>query len=266
MKNNYTEKDLTFVICAYKECEFLEDAIKSLTNQTKKSKILISTSTPNEHIQKLADKYQIEVRVNPCGGQIEDYNFAMEQADTRLIMLMHQDEIIRETFTESILEYINKFKDPIIVFTDYIEMHNNMVDDKPSTMVKIKRLMLLPSKIKWLSSIKFGKRIIQCMGDPITHPTVVCVRDKMPKEIFRDKFKASMDWDLWERLSKEKGAFVYVPKVLLHHRMCDENQTVQLLKTSNIRYENEYEIFCRFWPKWIARLIMKFYSKAQSYY
>ena len=31
-------------------------------------------------------------------------------------------------------------------------------------------------------------------------------------------------------------------------------------------YEDEYEIFCRFWPKPIAKLIMKFYSRAAKFY
>ena len=264
--NNYTASDFTFVVCAYKECEYLDSAIKSLREQTVKGNILISTSTPNEHIKMIAEKYDVEIRVNPDGGQIKDYNFAMKQADTELVMLMHQDEILVDVFLEKTLQALNYSKDPIISFTDYIEMHNDVVDKKASGMVKIKRLLLCPSKIKFFANKWIGKRGIQLLGDPITHPTVVCVRNKMPEEIFREKYKASMDWDLWERLSREKGSFVYVNEVLLYHRMNDENQTVKLLQTTNARYENEYDIFCRFWPKPIAKLIMFFYSKAANYY
>lgn len=264
--NHYTEKDFTFVVCAYKECEYLEESIKSVVHQTKKANILISTSTPNEHITRIADKYGIEIRVNPIGGQIRDYNFAMAQADTELIMLMHQDEIIKNNFVETVLKEINQSKRPIIAFTDYIEMHNDKVDEKASTMVKIKRMLLLPAKSKKLMSTVFGKRLIQRLGDPITHPTVVCVKKEMPKEIFREAYRAAMDWDLWERLSKQDGSFVYVPEVLLYHRMNEENQTVKLLQTTNARYENEFDIFSRFWPKPIVKLIMKFYSGASKYY
>lgn len=264
--NNFTGDDLTFVVCTYKECEYLEESIKSLVNQTEKARILISTSTPNDYVQNIADKYGIEVKVNPDGGQIKDYNFAMKLGDTPLIMLAHQDEIIHPDFVKKTIDRLNHTKDPIISFTNYIEMHNNKVDEKASTMVKIKRIMLLPAKWKWFMGTKAGKRFIQLLGDPITHPTVVCVRDKMPEEVFREEYKASMDWDLWERLSKVKGSFAYVSDVLLYHRMNDENQTVLLLKTTNARYENELDIFCRFWPKWIAKLIMKFYSKAANFY
>lgn len=264
--NKYRGEDFTFVVCAYKECPYLEESIVSLLNQTVQCNILISTSTPNEYIEKLASKYQIEVRVNSDGGQIKDYNFAIDQADTELVMLAHQDEIISENFVQRVLEEINKEKRPIIAFTNYLEMHNDEVDKKASTMVKIKRIMLIPLLSRRLRSTWFGKRLIQCMGDPITHPTVVCVKKELPQEVFREKYKAAMDWDLWERLSKQKGSFVYVKDVLLYHRMNEENQTVQLINSSNIRYENEYEILQRFWCKPIAKLIMHFYKRSINYY
>jgi hypothetical protein len=48
--------------------------------------------------------------------------------------------------------------------------------------------------------------------------------------------------------------------------MNEENQTSKLLKTTNHRYNEELEIFGRFWPKPIAKFIMRFYSKAAKYY
>lgn len=264
--NNFTGKDFTFVVCAYKECEYLEECINSLINQTVKTNIIISTSTPNDYIKAIADKYNIEIRVNPNGGQIKDYNFAMQQPKTELVMIMHQDEVLVDGFVEKVLFELNHVKRPIIAFTNYLEMHNDIIDKKPSIMVRIKRVLLLPLHVHSLSGTWLGKRGIQLLGNPITHPTVVCVKKEMPQEIFKEKYKASMDWDLWERLSKQEGSFVYVKDVLMYHRMNDENQTVKLLNTTNARYEDEYEIFCRFWPKPIAKFIMKFYSKAANFY
>ena len=266
MKNNYKAEDLTMVICAYKECEYLEKCIQSVVKQTNKPNVMISTSTPNEHINGLAEKYGIEVRVNPDGGQVKDYNFAMKQPDTELVMLMHQDELIRKDFVEKTIRELNKAKRPIIAFTNYIEMHDNVVDRKPSTIVKIKRIMLIPMLIKPLMRNGHMKRLIQLLGNPITHPTVVCVMKEMPDEIFREEYIASMDWDLWERLSHQEGSFVYVPDVLLCHRMNSDNQTSVLFRTSDARYKEESEIFSRFWPKWIVRIIMHFYSGTQKYY
>ncbi len=264
--NSYTAQDLTLVVCAYKECPYLRASVKSIMKQTERPQVLISTSTPNAYIQRIADEFHIDVRVNPDGGQIKDYNFAMLQASTPLVMLMHQDELLRSCFVEKVLKELNRAKDPIIAFTNYIEMHNDEVDRHPSFMVRVKRFLLLPLCIKPLARRGFGKRLIQLLGNPIAHPTVVCVRSRMPKVCFREKYKASMDWDLWERLSREKGSFVYVPDVLLFHRMNAENQTSKLFHTTNARYEDESEIFGRFWPAWIVRIIMHFYSKASRYY
>ena len=55
--------DHTFAICAYKESPYLEECILSLKNQTVKSNIIMATSTPNEWIQGLAEKYEIQVKV-----------------------------------------------------------------------------------------------------------------------------------------------------------------------------------------------------------
>ena len=157
--NHFTGEDFTFVVCTYKECEYLEECICSLVNQTLKANILISTSTPNDYVQGMADKYGIEVRVNQDGGQIKDYNFAMEQATTELVMLMHQDEVLVDTFVERVLYELNHAKKPIIAFTNYLEMHNDIVDEKPSVMVRIKRILLLPLYARCLSGTWLGKRL-----------------------------------------------------------------------------------------------------------
>lgn len=264
--NNYTGEDLTFVVCAYKECAYLDEAVSALVNQTVKAKILISTSTPNNLIKSVADKYGVEIRVNPDGGQIKDYNFAIRQADTPLVMLAHQDEVLLPEFVEKTLWGLNHSKDPILSCTDYIEMHNDIVDEKQSSMIKVKKILLTPLKWKWLAGTRFGKRLTLRFGDPITHPSVVHVASKLPEEVFREEYKASMDWDLWQRIAEQPGSFVYIDEILLHHRMNDENQTVQLLKTTDARSQDEYAIFCRYWPKWFAKLLMRFYGKAHSYY
>lgn len=268
MRNNngYTERDFTFVICAYKQCRYLETCVLSLLNQTTKAEqILISTSTPNEHITGLAEKYGLQVRINRDGGQVKDYNFALNQAETKLVMLMHQDEILAETFLEKVLKALNASYEPIIAFTNYKEMHHDTVDIKDSALVKIKRIMLLP--LRFLGGNRgHWKRGIQLLGNPITHPTVVCVKDRLPDKPFDERYKADMDWDLFERLSRQKGSFVYVPDILLYHRMNDQNQTAQLLKTTNDRYSEDLEILSRFWPRFIARIIMRFYKKSANYY
>ena len=84
----------TFVICAYKDSPYLEDCIRSLKAQEIKSELILTTSTPSEYIEKLANKYDIEFIVNKDGGNIgKDWNFAYKLAKTDLVTIAHQDDI-----------------------------------------------------------------------------------------------------------------------------------------------------------------------------
>ena len=64
--------DHTFAICAYKESEFLEECILSLVNQTVKTNIIMATSTTNDYIKNLANKYQIPLFIRNGKSDIRD--------------------------------------------------------------------------------------------------------------------------------------------------------------------------------------------------
>lgn len=55
----YQANDHTFAICAYKESPYLEECIKSLFAQKKKSNVIMVTSTPCDYISNMAHKYGI---------------------------------------------------------------------------------------------------------------------------------------------------------------------------------------------------------------
>ena len=73
----------TFAICAYKQSPYLEECICSLTAQTVKSNIIIATSTPNDYIKALAEKYHLSLYINQGeSGIAQDWNIAYRQAKT----------------------------------------------------------------------------------------------------------------------------------------------------------------------------------------
>ena len=65
----------TFVVLAYKESSYLEECIKSVLNQKYPSKVVIATSTPNQYIENIADKYSLAIKVNPNPGKGIGYDF-----------------------------------------------------------------------------------------------------------------------------------------------------------------------------------------------
>ena len=120
---SYTASNHTWALCAYKESAFLEECIKSLLAQTVKSKIIIATSTPNGHIEALAQKYKMPLYINDgvtgIGG---DWNFAYGKCDTHLVTIAHQDDIYEPDYLKEMLEFMNKAHDPIIYFSGYAEL------------------------------------------------------------------------------------------------------------------------------------------------
>ena len=101
----------TFAICAYKASPYLEACIRSLLAQTVPSDIILCTSTPNDYIYQVADKYQIDVYVNEAGGNISaDWNFAYEKSMTELVTIAHQDDLYLKDYTQTLLSMYEKYQ------------------------------------------------------------------------------------------------------------------------------------------------------------
>ena len=106
----------TFVLCAYGESPFLEDCMRSLKAQTVPSDILISTSTPNAHIEEIAKKYDAPLYINQGeAGITGDWNFGISHAHTPYMTIAHQDDIYDPAYTETVLQAVKKSKQPIMI-------------------------------------------------------------------------------------------------------------------------------------------------------
>ena len=258
----FTEKDHTFAICAYKESEYLEECIQSLLGQTKKSRIIMCTSTPNELIASLGEKYNIPIYENHGEhGIAGDWNFAYSKAETPLVTIAHQDDFYMERYVETILDKVNSAKHPLICFTQYCEYKKEL--ERDNKMLRIKRRMLLPMKNRFGERSKFVRRRILAMGNAICCPAVTYVKENLPSPVFRTGFLSNVDWEAWEKLSRLKGEFLYSDYQGMCHRIHTESTTSELIADHG-RAKEDYEMFCKFWPKWIAGLLMKFYVKSEN--
>ena len=219
----------TFVICAYKESQYLEECIRSLKRQTVKSNILMVTSTMNDYIRSLANKYEIELIENPSPSSIYgDWNFGVSQVKTRYFTIAHQDDLYKPTYAEEARNAFMHAKNPIIFFSDYAELRNGK-EVTNSTLLKVKKLLLTPLRIKGTENSKWIRRRVLSLGNPICCPAVSYCRDRLSSFSFSDQFKCDLDWDAWERLSKKNGSFLYCHKVLMCHRIHEESTTTELI-------------------------------------
>lgn len=253
----------TFVICAYKESPYLEECVQSLMAQTLKSQIILITSTPNRLIEQIVEKYNLRYFVNQGeSGIVQDWNFGYSKAETDFVTIAHQDDIYEPEYTKKILEYIKKSKQPLIAFCDYGEIRNG-IKTLNTKMLRIKRLMLSPLRFVPFQKMKWIRRRILSFGDPICCPSVAFARNNLPEPVFSVKFRAAEDWQAWEKLSRLKGEFVYIYQPLVFHRIHEGSET-SIIIGDNVRTKEDYEMFCMFWPKPIAKLLVRFYASSQK--
>ena len=181
----------------------------------------------------------------------------MSQATAPYVTLAHQDDVYEPTYTEEVLARVAHSKRPILIFSEYFEIRNGERVYK-NKLLKIKRLMnfgfRISSKSRWL------RRRVLSLGNSICCPAVTYSRAACEGFRFDGAFKFACDWDAWERLSRQKGAFLYIPQPLCGHRIHEESETTKQTEGEG-RAREEYEMLRRFWPAWIARRLARSYAK-----
>lgn len=250
----------TFVVCAYKESTFLEECIQSLLNQTIESNIIISTSTPNQYIQNIAEKYNLPLFSHCDGGIGKDWNFGLSQVNTQYATIAHQDDIYLPEYLESCLNMFLQNEDVLIAFTDYNELKNGIVISKNRNL-KIKRLMLFPFKI--FKRSRFVRNRVFSMGSPICCPAVSLNLKLIDDFQFSTKLSVNLDWEAWYRIGQYKGAFAYIDTPLMYHRIHDGSETSNAIG-DNRRRKEDLLMFEKYWPKVVAKFIYRFYSKSED--
>lgn len=258
MKSNHT-----FVVCAYKESEFLEECILSLLAQSVKSDIIITTSTPNERIKAMADKYNLKLYINDVAEGIgADWNYGLSRAGTRYVTLAHQDDVYEPDFAKKCIRRLRKNSDALICFTNYGELRNGK-RVTTNKLLKIKRALLLPYYLKYNIESSFIRRMDLSLGNPISCPSVTYDVDNIEGIIFEKDMKSNVDWQAWEQLSEQSGRFIFCRDILMYHRIHEGSETSNVLK-DNGREDEDYEMFCKFWPERIARILTRFYGTSEK--
>lgn len=254
----------TFVICAYRQSRYLEACILSClaqnSYQTGQSQVIIYTSTPNEWIKKLADKYQLELFVLAGGGIGNDWNNALSVVKTDYATIAHQDDVYLPTYGTEVIQAFNHEPKRNIVFTDYAENDATGAVRPRNLNLKIKSAAL---KVMSLSNHKGYQRRIYAFGNFISCPAVSFNLKRLSAFRFDGELKMTVDWDAWERIMQLDGTIHYVNQILMYHRIHQDSETTA--NTANKHREiEEYEMYERYWGKTIAKLLMKVYVNNQK--
>ena len=252
----------TFVVLAYKESEYLSDCIKSVINQSYKSNVMIATTTDNQYIRNIAKKYNLDVVIGKHTSIGGDFDFALKCGKTKLVTIAHQDDVYDYDYAKRVVDSYDKYPDSIIIFTDYYEVRNS--EKVYSNLnLKIKRVLLFPLRSKKLSKYKFFKRWVIRFGNGIGCPAVTFVKDNCPSMVFESSYKCNVDWFAWEKLSKLHGRFIFINKCLMGHRISESSTTTDIIR-EGIRTHEDYDMYIKFWPKWIAKIFTRVYKNSEK--
>ncbi len=255
--------DHVFAVTAYKESPFLGDCLDSLMAQTVHSRVIITTATPNAHIEEQASKYSVPLVVNPGAPGIgSDWNFAVATANAPFVTIAHQDDTYCPNYAEHARLLLEASKHPLIFFSNYGELRDSkQVDD--NRLLSTKRKMLAPLKSGRFAGSQFVRRRILSLGSAICCPSVTLACRNLPDPIFIAGMKSNLDWDAWARIADYQGDFLYDDAILMYHRIHKGSETTAIIEDGE-RGQEDFEMFRRFWPAPIAHAINRIYSQGEK--
>lgn len=255
--------NISIVVMAYGECPYLEEALKSIKNQTVPCRTLMVTSTPSDYISNIAKKHGLSLHINRRKPEISDFEFAYNVADTAYVLLAHQDDVYDKRYVERMLALVQVYPSNLIAFSDYRELRGSRIVTW-NTVLLVKRLILgTIYAFKPCLAGKYFKKKLLAFGNPVCFPTVLYHKELIDAMNFSLRTSIGLDWEVLFNLAKIEGSFLYCKERLLLRRIHSGSTTTNLSRTKALREKN-IEMFRKFWPDWVVRIIMVFYKYAES--
>lgn len=255
----------TFAICAYKDSPYLESCIKSLKKQTVSSSIILCTSTPSPYIQGMADKYGIPVFARDGQSDIQaDWNFAYHMADSRLVTIAHQDDMYHRQYAATVQNCWKRYPDTSVMTTDAVIVKHGQLQ-KPDQVEFVKKMLRLPLRVPALNHLTAVKRSALRFGNPIMCPSCTYNKEMLGEPLFQSDYKFALDWDTMTQLAERDGRFICIEKPLLYYRIHEEATTKSCIKDHR-REREEADMYRKFWPDFLVKLLMKGYRRAYDSY
>lgn len=270
-----------FVICAFGKSPYLENCIRSLLRQTAPSEIYIATSTPSEHIRRLARKYGLPLWVRQGESGIrEDWLFAWREGGKRkrLITIAHQDDCYCRDYAKTVLAMYERYPDMTVFCSDYVTLktrESRMADGTyypvqtricAGDLVRlVKKLLRLPLRFRFYANRTWVKKSALIFGNSICCPSCTYNYSLIGDHMFDSGYSFALDWENLLSLAERPGRFVCVEEPLIAYRVHSGAATKKCIEDHR-READEASMFRKLWPDWMASLLMRFYKQSYKAY
>lgn len=248
------EADFAAIVLAYGDSPFLAGCLASLRAQTTTPRLVVTTSTPSDHIAAAARAARAELIVNPeQRGIAADWNFGLTATDARYVTLAHQDDTYEPGFVQATLDAFASQEDAVLCFTGYQE-----VDDrgrpKSSKISRVKHLLEAGALGRTRRNTGWRLRAFLSFGNPLPCSSVTFDRRALPDFRFSDGYASNLDWEAWWRLYREGHVFARAPARLVGRRHNALTATSSLIRSGR-RQAEDLDMFRRMWPRPIGDAI-----------
>lgn len=261
-----------FVVPAYGDSPHLRACLDSLRAQSRPSPIVLCSSTPHAGLQAMADEYGALLALHsPNAGIGHDWNAALEHAslkhaDAEWVTLAHQDDIYLPEFAQQTLAAALRQPQATMVMTGYGEWIGDEAAGGrarlASPLLLVKRMLLeLGFLGRGAVANPVAKQRLLRFGCPIPCPAVTLrMRGGLR---FREDLKVNLDWEAWLRLAAQPGAFAYVRRTLVLHRIHAGSETSDGIR-AGARAREDLMMFRAQWPAPIARMLARAYAMSYA--
>ncbi|MHC5269463.1 glycosyltransferase family 2 protein [Enterococcus sp. LJL98] len=230
-RKNYEEDiKVTIIMSVFNNELYLEDAIKSVLNQSYSNfEFLITDDASSDRSRYILEKYKrkdkrIKLFFNHKNlGLTKNLNNMIDIAQGELIARMDGDDIC---FLDRLKKQVDilKKEDVDIVFSGTM-----LIDHEGKELCEGWR----PKKLKKIL------KIIE-IHNYIPHPTVMMKKDIMIKNKYNENYITGQDKELWGRLVEDKYIFHYIKEPLLYYRINPNSVRVKRKKSNDYRLASIY--------------------------
>lgn len=256
----------SFVVVAYGHSAHLADCLHSLTGQTERSPIVISTSTPFEGLAAIAESFGARLHVHgPNRGIGPDWNAALVASDTDLVTLVHQDDLYLPAFAGRTRAAFAQAPDAAFAFCDSDEVRGDGSPRKLAWNHRIKQWLV--SIATWPGGAVAGRlrrRLLLGFGNPVICASVTLNRGRFPGFRFREDLRTNMDWLAWLQLSAQ-GSVLRIREKGVSRRVHGGSETSHCISDGS-RLAEDRLVFGALWPPPAAALICRLYRLSYSGY